>query len=173
MPYAAKLARILGERPDVELHCIISNAAEEVLRLETGEGTQAITQYAAKVYSQKEIGAGPASGSWLHDGMIVCPCSMASLAAIATGLGSNLIHRAADVTLKERRPLVLVPRETPLSRIHIENMLRAQQAGAIIMPPAPGFYLKPQSIDDIVTHFCGRILDMLHIPHSLTARWEG
>lgn len=171
MPYAATLARVLGQTPDIELHCIVSAAAGEVLRLETGDGAEAITAHAHAVYSQDDIGAPPASGSWQHSGMIVCPCSMASLAAIATGMGSNLIHRAADVTLKERRPLVLVPRETPLNRIHMENMLRAHDAGATIMPPSPGFYLNPQSVTALVNHFCGRVLDMLHVPHDLSARW--
>ncbi|NJB67297.1 4-hydroxy-3-polyprenylbenzoate decarboxylase [Desulfobaculum xiamenense] len=173
MPYAATLARALGERPDIELHCIVSNAAGKVLELETGAGVEAITAHAHRAYTQDDIGAGPASGSWRHDGMIVCPCSMATLAAIASGVGTNLIHRAADVTLKERRRLVLVTRETPLGRIHIENMLRAEQAGAIIMPPCPGFYLQPQSVQELVNQFCGRVLDMLNVPHALSGRWEG
>ncbi|MBU1000950.1 MAG: UbiX family flavin prenyltransferase [Proteobacteria bacterium] len=171
MPYAATLARTLGEMPDIELHMIISNAARKVIALEGG--AEPMESYAHSVHDQDNIGAPPASGSWLHHGMVVCPCSMASLAAIASGLGSNLIHRAADVTLKERRPLILVPRETPLSRIHLENMLRADSAGAIIVPACPGFYNGPQSIQDMVDHLCSRVIDQLRLPHTLSTRWEG
>ncbi len=119
-----------------------------------------------------DFSAGPASGSWQHDGMIICPCSMSTLASIANGIGSNLVHRAADVTLKERRPLILVTRETPLSRIHLRNMLTASEAGATIMPPCPAFYHNPQSIQDILDHTAGRILDQVHIPHTLSKRWR-
>lgn len=171
-PYAVTLARALGENPEIELHCIVSDAAKYVLHEELGEDVESITQHADAVYTQRDIGAGPASGSWRHDGMIVCPCSMASLAAIATGLASNLIHRAADVTLKERRRLVLVPRETPFNRIHLENMLRVEQAGAVIMPPCPAFYLKARTIQDLLNHFCGRVLDMMDIEHELSGRWN-
>jgi 4-hydroxy-3-polyprenylbenzoate decarboxylase len=104
--------------------------------------------------------------------MIVCPCSMASLAAIAAGLGSNLIHRAADVTLKEGRKLVLVPREAPLSEIHLRNMLAARQAGAIILPACPGFYNRPTAIEDIADFVAARALDLLDIPHGLGKRWK-
>lgn len=119
-----------------------------------------------------DFSAGPASGSWRHDGMIVCPCSMSTLASIASGIGTNLIHRAADVTLKERRSLILVPRETPLSRIHLRNMLAASEAGAVIMPPCPAFYSHPQSIQDILDHTAGRILDQINVPHTLGRRWR-
>lgn len=171
MPYAATLARTLGGMPGIELHMIVSDAARKVMALE--HGAESMEAHAHNIHDQGNIGAPPASGSWTHHGMVVCPCSMASLAAIASGLGSNLIHRAADVTLKERRPLVLVPRETPLSRIHLENMLRAHAAGAFIVPASPGFYNGPQSIQDLVDHLCARILDQLHLPHSLSKRWEG
>ncbi|HVF65417.1 MAG TPA: flavin prenyltransferase UbiX [Casimicrobiaceae bacterium] len=112
-----------------------------------------------------------ASGSDPGDGMAVCPCSMGTLGAIASGLADNLIERAADVMLKERKPLVLVPRETPLSVIHLENMARLARAGAVIMPPAPGFYTRPQSIDDMIDFVVARVLDHLHVPHALGARW--
>ncbi|BBD08238.1 UbiX family flavin prenyltransferase [Desulfovibrio ferrophilus] len=171
MPYAATLARTLGQMPHIELHMIISNAARKVMALEGDE--QDMDTHAHRIHDQANIGAPPASGSWQHDGMVVCPCSMASLAAIASGLGSNLIHRAADVTLKEQRPLILVARETPLSRIHLENMLRADSAGATIVPACPGFYHGPQSIQELVDHLCARILDQLRLPHTLSKRWEG
>ena len=127
---------------------------------------------AARVYSQNELDAAPASGSWRHAGMIVCPCSMASLAAIAQGLGHNLIHRAADVTLKERRPLILVPRETPFNRIHLENMLRAHDAGATILAACPGFYHKPQTIAELADFIAARALDLLGLPQGLQRGWK-
>lgn len=172
MPYAATLCRTLGSIPSVELHMIVSRAAIRVMAHEGGADSLD-TSAAYAFYDEDDIGAGPASGSFVHHGMIVCPCSMASLAAIASGMGSNLIHRAADVTLKERRPLVLVPRETPFSRIHLDNMLRAHDSGATIVPACPAFYNAPQSVQDIVDHLCARILDQLSIPHSLSKRWEG
>jgi 4-hydroxy-3-polyprenylbenzoate decarboxylase len=112
-----------------------------------------------------------ASGSGAADAMVICPCTMGTLGAIAAGLADNLIERAADVMLKERRPLVLVPRETPLSVIHLENMLRLARAGAVILPPSPGFYTQPAGIDGIVDFVVAKILDQLHIPHALTPRW--
>lgn len=172
MPYAAACARALSETPGVELHLILSDAAVTVLDLESDMAPEELTSLAHRSYAQRDLAAGPASGSWPHAGMIVCPCSMASLAAIANGLGSNLIHRAADVTLKESRPLVLVPREMPFNEIHLKNMLAAKRAGAVIMAPCPGFYHKPESLRDMVDFTAGRILDQLHIEHSLYAGWK-
>ena len=173
--YALALARALGGREDVELHLIVSEAAKKVMALEADFGPEELIKLAHTSYDEKNIAAGPASGSWRHAGMIVCPCSMASLGAIAHGLGTNLIHRAADVTLKEGLPLVLVTRETPLSLIHIKNMLAAKEAGAAIVPASPGFYHKPKTIDDLVNHLAGRILDQfsdqLGIGHALFRRW--
>ncbi|MEW5771975.1 MAG: UbiX family flavin prenyltransferase [Thermodesulfobacteriota bacterium] len=171
MPYALTLARALSATPGVELHCIVSDAARTVLEVETDAGPDAFSGLAARTYGQDDLAAPPASGSWRHDGMVVCPCSMASLAAVARGLGSNLVHRAADVCLKERRPLVLVPRETPLSRIHLENMLAAHAAGAHIAPACPGFYHRPQTVQDLCDHLAARVLDLLAIPHDLCPRW--
>jgi 4-hydroxy-3-polyprenylbenzoate decarboxylase len=123
------------------------------------------------VFGREDWMAPVASGSNPADAMAVCPCSMGTLGAIANGLADNLIERAADVMLKERRPLVLVPRETPLSAIHLANMLRLAQAGASILPPAPGFYTHPKSVEDIVDFVVARVLDQLHVPHALQARW--
>ncbi|MBI2307113.1 MAG: UbiX family flavin prenyltransferase [Rhodocyclales bacterium] len=123
------------------------------------------------VYGREEWFAPVASGSNPPDAMVVCPCSMGTLAAIAQGLADNLIERAADVVLKERRPLVLVPRETPLSAIHLENMLRLSRAGAVILPPNPGFYNHPQTVQDVVDFVVARVLDQLGVAHALTKRW--
>ncbi len=169
--YAMALARALSGREDIELHLILSEAAKKVIALEADFGPEDLLKLAHASYDEKNIAAGPASGSWRHAGMIVCPCSMASLGAIAHGLGTNLIHRAADVTLKEGRKLVLVTRETPLNLIHIKNMLAAKEAGADIVPASPGFYHRPKSIDDLVNHLAGRILDQLGIDNALFKRW--
>jgi 4-hydroxy-3-polyprenylbenzoate decarboxylase len=123
------------------------------------------------VYGREEWFAPVASGSNPPDAMVVCPCSMGTLAAIAQGLAANLIGRAADVVLKEGRKLVLVPRETPFSAIHLENMLRLARAGAVILPPSPGFYHHPQQVEDLVDFVVARILDQLAVPHALMARW--
>ncbi|WP_419784809.1 UbiX family flavin prenyltransferase [Pseudodesulfovibrio sp.] len=169
--YAHTLARALAECENLELHLIISDAARKVMEMETDLSMEDFSPLAAAVHRADDIGAPPASGSWLHHGMVVCPCSMASLSAIATGRGDNLIHRAADVALKERRKLILVPRETPLSAIHLKNMLAADRAGAIILPACPGFYHRPASIDDLAAQLAGKILDQLDIPHALFSRW--
>ena len=123
------------------------------------------------VYGRDDWLAPMASGSNPGDGMAICPCTMGTLGAIAGGIADNLIARAADVMLKERRPLVLVPRETPLSAIHLENMLKLARAGAVILPPAPGFYTRPQSVDDLVDFVVARVLDHLGVPHALMQRW--
>ncbi len=169
--YALALARALSGRDDIELHLILSEAARKVIALESDFAPAELEALAHASYDEKNIAAPPASGSWRHAGMIVCPCSMASLAAIAQGLGTNLIHRAADVTLKEGKRLVLVTRETPLSLIHIKNMLAAKEAGADIVPASPGFYHRPKTIDDMVNHLAGRVLDQLDITHDLFKRW--
>lgn len=173
MPYAHTLARALAEAPGIETHLVLSDAARLVLARETDLSAADLAAFAHAEHTVDNFAAPPSSGSWRHAGMVVCPCSMATLAAIACGAGTNLVHRAADVTLKERRPLVLVTRETPLSRIHLENMLRADAAGATILPASPGFYHRPASLQDAVDHLCGRILDALDIPHTLAAPWSG
>jgi len=172
LPYAVSLARTLASDPAIELHLIVSEAAKKVLALESDLPLASLTSLAHACYGQSDLDAGPASGSWRHGGMVVCPCSMASLAAIAHGLGTNLIHRAADVTLKEGRRLVLVPRESPLSEIHLKNMLAARQAGAVILPPCPGFYHRPTSIDDLVNFVVARVLTALGIEQQLVTGWK-
>jgi 4-hydroxy-3-polyprenylbenzoate decarboxylase len=124
-----------------------------------------------KVFDDGDRGAAPASGSALNAGMVVVPCSMGTVSAIAAGSSRSLIERAADVMLKERRPLILVPRETPLSAIHLENLLRVTRAGAVVMPAAPGFYHRPKAIDDLVNFMVARICDHLGVSHALVSRW--
>lgn len=168
--YGLEVAKALAADTAVELHLILSKAAQKVMLLE-GVDKNELTKTADIIHAADDIAAPPASGSWQHEGMIVCPCSMASLAAIAHGLGSNLIHRAADVALKETRPLILAVRETPLSEIHLRNMLAAKQAGALILPASPGFYHKPETVEDLTRQIAGKILDQLGIPHELFTRW--
>jgi 4-hydroxy-3-polyprenylbenzoate decarboxylase len=140
--------------------------ATRLFRERTGAGEGQLT-----VYGREDWMAPVASGSNPADAMAVCPCSMGTLGAIANGLADNLIERAADVMLKERRPLVLVPRETPLSAIHLGNMLKLAQAGASILPPVPGFYTRPQTVADVVDFVVARVLDQLGVPHALLPRW--
>ncbi len=123
------------------------------------------------VYEDADRGAAPASGSARNAGMVICPCSMGTLSAVSIGASRSLVERSADVMLKERRPLILVPRETPLSAIHLENMLRLTQAGAVIMPAAPGFYNKPTRIEELVDFIVARVLDQLGVDHTLSKRW--
>lgn len=125
------------------------------------------------LHHEHDLGAGIASGSQHWDGMVVIPCSMKTLAAIARGSASNLIERAADVTLKEKRPLLLVPRETPLNLIQLENLVRVAQAGAVVVPAMPAFYFRPRSLEDLADFIVGRVLSLLQIPHELFRRWEG
>lgn len=125
------------------------------------------------IFSDTDRGASPASGSTRMHGMVICPCSMGTISAIAQGTSRSLVERAADVMLKERRRLIVVPRETPYSQIHLENMLRLTQAGAVVMPASPGFYHQPQGIDDLVNFVVARILDHLDVEHSLVRRWGG
>lgn len=184
MPYGLRLVQcLLGAGARVEL--LYSQVAQIVARQETdvalpARAAEVEAELAARydalpgqlaVYGREEWFAPLASGSNPPDAMVVCPCTMGTLAAIAAGLSSNLIERAADVCLKERRPLILVPRETPFSTLHLENMLRLSRMGVVILPPNPGFYTHPQSIDDLVDFVVARILDQLRVPHTLVRRW--
>ena len=178
-PYAVRLLEALvGAHQPVQL--IVSPHGVRLLRTETGiESTDALRarigtgdwdRYVTS-FDDADRGAAPASGSALNAGMVICPCSMGTLSAIATGSSRSLIERAADVALKERRPLILVPRETPLSRIHLENMLRVTTAGAVVLPASPGYYHRPSTIADLVDFVVARILDHVGVAHTLGSRW--
>jgi flavin prenyltransferase len=180
-PYAVRLMESLvaAQRP---VQLIVSSHGLRLLRTETDidsvdalrqrVGADAWDQWVT-CFDDGDRGAPPASGSALSAGMVICPCSMGTVAAIAAGTSRSLVERAADVALKERRRLILVPRETPLSVIHLENLLRVTRAGAIVMPAAPGFYHRPEKIDDLVNFIVARILDHLDVPQTLSARWGG
>jgi flavin prenyltransferase len=169
--YGVRLLEILREA-DVETHLIMSQWGARTLLHETTYTVQQVQDLATEKYAIGDVGAAVASGSFLTMGMVIVPCSMRTLGAIASGVGDNLIHRAADVVLKERRKLVLAVREAPLHEIHLENMLKLARMGASICPPTPAFYTHPQSLDDIVTHAVTRILDQVGI-HLDYSRWTG
>lgn len=158
---------------DVETHLVLSRWAARALVHETSYTVDQVTALATRVYPLTDQGASISSGSFLTMGMVVVPCSMRTLAAIAHGLGDNLIHRAADVILKERRRLVLAVREAPLSDIHLENMLKLSRMGVVICPPMPAFYNKPESLDDLVNYSAARLLDQLDIHLDVRNRWTG
>jgi len=170
--YGVRLLAALRDM-DVETHLVLSRWAEVTLRKETGLSPHEIAANASLVHSRDDLGASIASGSFRHDGMIVAPCSMKTLAAIRHGFTDELIARAADVTLKERRRLVLLVRETPLGEIHLENMLALSRMGAIIAPPVPAFYSNPVTIDDLVDHTVGRVLDLFGLDLPSLKRWNG
>jgi flavin prenyltransferase len=155
----------------VETHLIVSKWGAHTLAEETSYSLDRVRQTAAYSYAPGDQGAAISSGSFLTSGMVIAPCSVRTLAAIATGQGDNLIHRAADVTLKERRKLVLLVRETPLNDIHLENMLKLSRMGAVILPPVPAFYNHPQSIEEMVNHIVMRTLDQFGIHTDLAERW--
>ncbi len=164
--YAWQLLKVMAEMDDWETHLVLSNAAVLTARQELGIGQSDFESLADEVHANRDIGAKIASGSFLVEGMIVVPCSMKSLSAIANGLSDNLIARAADVILKQRRKLVMVTRETPLNLIHLRNMTAATEAGAIIFPPVPAFYADLETLDDMVGHTVGRILDLFGVEHK-------
>ncbi len=168
----AHLLLTLLKSQDIQVYLIVSEGAQRVIEHESSWVLEQFTQLAHANYPCNDMAAGPASGSWQHDGMIVCPCSMNTLASIAHGLTSNLLHRCADVSLKEGRPLIIVPRESPLSSIHLQNMLTLSQNGARIMPFCPAFYTEHTHLDAMLTHFCGRIFDQLHFEHDFCERWK-
>jgi flavin prenyltransferase len=175
-PYAVRLLRALNDS-GTAVRLLVSSygwrlLAEEAaidgvdaLRAATGEWSR------VQLFDALDRGATPASGSAPSRGMVICPCSMGTLASIAAGVSRNLVERAADVALKERRPLILVPRETPLSLVHLRNMTALTEAGATLLPAAPGFYHRPRTVDDLVDFVVARILDHLSIPHAIGRRW--
>jgi flavin prenyltransferase len=170
--YGVRLLQMLQET-DVETHLVMSRWAARTLVHETSHTVEEVEAMATRVYPLTDQGATISSGSFLTLGMVVAPCSMRTLSAIAHGLGDNLIHRAADVVLKERRKLVLAVREAPLSDIHLENMLKLSRMGVVICPPMPAFYHKPQSLDDLVNYSVTRLLDQLDIHLETRNRWAG
>lgn len=171
--YGVRLLQTLRDVPGVETHLVVSSAGWRNVEEEHGLQRAAIEALAHQVHDSANVGASIASGSFGAHAMVVAPCTMRSLAAIAHGLSDNLLTRAADVMLKERRRLVLMVRESPLSLIHLRNMVSVTEAGAIVCPPTPAFYLRPQSVDDIVDFSVARVLDLLDIPHALAGRWQG
>ncbi|MFQ6678412.1 MAG: UbiX family flavin prenyltransferase [Fidelibacterota bacterium] len=168
--YGVKLLSVLMEK-DIETHLIISESGEKNLQIETDYQIDDVKQMASYVYNPKNMGAKVSSGSFLVDGMVVVPCTIKTLSGIANSYSENLIVRAADVTLKEKRKLLLVVRETPLHKGHLNLMLKASDHGAQIMPPVPSFYHNPKTIDDIIDQTIGKILDYFNIEHHLFQRW--
>ena len=170
--YAIELLKNLREL-GLETHLVISKYGQVTLAHETDYSISQVNKFADFVYSPNDMSASISSGSFKTEGMIIAPCSVRSLAEIASGVTTSLLTRAADVVLKERRRLVLMVRETPLSSVHLRNMLTLSDMGAIIAPPVPAFYSKPNSLDEMVTHTVGRVLDLFDIEHSLTNPWQG
>jgi 4-hydroxy-3-polyprenylbenzoate decarboxylase len=180
-PYAIAVLRGLIAAA-VPTWLIVSDHGYRLLATETDVGSLALLrermgeaafERQVRVFDDRDRGALPASGSVRTAGMVICPCSMGTVAAVAHGTSRSLVERAADVTLKERRRLIVVPRETPYSAIHLENMLRLTTMGAIVLPASPGFYHRPSSIDDLVRFVAGRILDHLGVDHAMVPRWSG
>ncbi len=170
--YALKLLQAL-KRFGCETILVVTKHGEEVLRSELGVSIEELSKYASEVYSDDQLTAPIASGSCKFDAVVIVPCSMKTLSAIAHGYSSNLVTRVADVALKERRKLILVVRETPYNIIHIMNMFLVTLAGAIVVPASPAFYTKPKTVEDLVMFIVGRVLDLLGIDHNLYRRWGG
>jgi len=172
--YGIRLLQVLRELPEVEIHLVATRSAGITLRLENPDWeVSAVQALAHFVHREGDIAACIASGSFAVESMVVIPCSMKSLSAIAHGYSDNLLTRAADVVLKERRKLILVPRETPLHAVHLKNMLSVIEMGGIILPPVPGFYHRPTSVAEIVDHTVGKVLDVLGFPQQLFPIWQG
>jgi 4-hydroxy-3-polyprenylbenzoate decarboxylase len=171
--YGVRLLQVLHARPDIETYLVTSKAASLTVGYETAFDPEEVLGLADRVFGNDEIAAPIASGSFRTDGMIIAPCSMKTLSAVATSYTDSLLARAADVCLKERRKLVLVTRETPLHLGHLRLMTAVTEMGAIVLPPAPGFYSKPKTVEDIVDHTVMKVLDQFGIDASLVPRWEG
>ena len=171
--YALRLLEKLRANPEVETHLIVSRSAEKTLFLETGKKSNELKELAHYFYAFEDIGCRLASGSFRTGGMVIAPCSIHTMSAIAAGISSNLLIRAADVSLKEHRPLILMVRETPLHLGHLRTMAALAEMGAIIAPPIPAFYTKPETVMDIVDSSVDRVLDLLHLPDAHAKRWDG
>lgn len=171
--YGVRLLQLLQALPDIESHLMISDAGVLNLHQELAMKRKDVEALADVVHNVRDVGASIASGSFQSAGMVIAPCSMKSLASVAHGLSDNLITRAADVVLKERRRLILMVRETPFNLAHLRNMTSVTEMGGIVFPPLPGFYHRPASIAEMVDHTLGRVLDLLHLPNTVTPRWDG
>ncbi|HEY3997454.1 MAG TPA: UbiX family flavin prenyltransferase [Candidatus Xenobia bacterium] len=171
--YGVRLLQALHARHDTEVELVVSQAASLTLAHETPHTVPELAALATHVHDEKNIGATIASGSYRRDGMVVAPCSIKTMSCIAHSLSLNLIHRAADVTLKERKPLILLVRETPLHAGHLESMLALSRLGAVIVPAAPSFYHQPRSVDDLVDGLVTRLLDLMGLPRPDAKRWAG
>ncbi len=169
--YGIRLLNLLSQS-GIETHLILSKWAEKNIKIETNEDIEKIRKQASYEYKEDDMAASISSGSFITNGMIIIPCSMKSLASIANGYDDNLISRAASVTIKENRKLVIVPRETPLSQIHLSNMLTLAKIGVIILPAMPGFYHKPKTIDELILHIVGKSLDQFGISNNVFKRWK-
>ena len=170
--YGLEMLRALKDL-GYESHVVLTERARSNFSLETDHSPEEVEQVAGRIYDDADLAAPISSGSFITRGMVVIPCSIKSLSGIANSYNVNLLTRAADVTLKERRTLILVVRETPLHQGHLELMLSAASRGAVILPPVPAFYHKPKTILDLIHHTVGKVLDCLHIPHELFRRWGG
>lgn len=170
--YGIRLLEMLAEL-NVETHLILSRWAKVTIREETDYAIDDVKKLASRVYSDADQAAPVSSGSFKHDGVIIAPCSMKTLAGIRCGYADNLIARAADVALKERRRLILMVRETPLNIIHLENMLAVARAGGLMFPATPAFYHRPESLDDVINHSVGRLLDLAGLDAPCLSRWQG
>jgi 4-hydroxy-3-polyprenylbenzoate decarboxylase len=171
--YGIRLLEVLKTRPEVETHLIVSNGGKLNISLETAMNLEQVEQLASVVHSDQNLAATIASGSFSTDGMIIAPCSMKALSGIVSSYADTLMIRAADVVLKERRRLVLVPREMPLHEGHCRLMYQASRMGAIIAPPMPAFYNDPKTVDDVINHTVGRLLDLFGIDSGIVRRWRG
>ena len=174
-PYlGVRLMEVLAKIPEVETHLVVSETVAKTLSYEAPDWSlERLNALASAHYPIHAVDAPIASGSYPTDGMVLIPCSMRTLGAVAHGMGDNLLTRAADVTLKERRPLIVVPRETPLNLAHLRNMAQITEMGGIILPPVMAFYHQPRSVQEMVDHTVGKALDLLKISHDLYARWQG
>ncbi|MFD1710331.1 UbiX family flavin prenyltransferase [Ottowia sp. GY511] len=171
--YGVRLLQALRAVPGVSTHAVVSRAGWLTLRHELDMGQGEVAALAHTLHAHDDVGASIASGSFGAQAMVVAPCSMRTLSAVAHGLGDNLLTRAADVMLKERRRLVLMVRESPLHLVHLRNMVTVTEMGAIVCPPVPAFYQRPSSLDEVVSHTVARTLDLLEVPHAPVPRWSG
>jgi 4-hydroxy-3-polyprenylbenzoate decarboxylase len=170
--YAIRLLQVLAEKGNI-IHLVITDSAARIIEIETDYRLKEIQDLANHIYSPRDFAAPIASGSHLFDGMVVIPCSMGTLSGIACGSSDTLITRAASVCLKEKRRLIIVPRETPLGLVQLRNMVAASEAGAVVLPACPAFYSRPESLDELVDVLVGRVLDLLGVENDLYRRWQG